>query len=64
MKPTYDNPLHMMEYLGGSFVKALVELYYRADQFNKPRVIAAFPEFFELYKKRYAEHLEHCKEEV
>jgi len=47
---TYDNPEHMMEAIGGGFVKALVELWYRADSKNKPRVRAAFPEYFEKYE--------------
>lgn len=53
----YDNAEHMMEVYGGGFVKALVELYYRADQHNKLRVRAAFPEIFENYEKMYQEHL-------
>ena len=58
MKTTYDNAYHMMEVLGGGFVKALVELYYRADSNNKPRVKSAFAEHFERYEKMYLEHLE------
>lgn len=52
----YDNAEHMMEVFGGSFVKALVNLWYRADSVNKPRVRAAFPEYFEKYERQYQEH--------
>ena len=52
----YDNAAHMMEVLGGSFVRALVNLYYMADSTNKPRVRAAFPEYFERYEAMYREH--------
>ena len=54
----YDNALHMMEVLGGSFVKALADLYYMADSTNKPRVRAAFPEYFERYEAMYRAHCE------
>ena len=52
----YDNAEHMMEELGGSFVKALVNLWYRADSTNKPRVRSAFPEYFAHYEAMYQEH--------
>lgn len=52
----YDNAEHIMEVQGGSFVKALVNLWYMADSANKPRVRAAFPEYFEKYEKQYQEH--------
>jgi hypothetical protein len=61
MKPTYDNALHLMEAIGGSFARALAELYYRADQNNKLRVRLAFPEIFARYESMYAEHLSHCE---
>ena len=51
--PYYDNAEHMMEVLGGSFVKALVALWYCADSTNKPRVRSAFPEHFERYEKLF-----------
>ncbi len=54
-KPHYDDAEHMMETLGGGFVKALVNLWYAADSSNKPRVRAAFPEYFERYKHLYTE---------
>lgn len=53
--PHYDNAEHMMEVLGGSFVKALVNLWYCADSTNKLRVRAAFPEYFERYEKMFNE---------
>lgn len=49
----YDNALHMMELQGGSFVRALAELYLRADAENKLRVRAAFADYFTEYKDRY-----------
>jgi len=54
-RPQYDNAEHMMEVLGGSFVKALVNLWYSADSSNKPRVRAAFPEYFERYENTFNE---------
>lgn len=51
--PKYDNAEHMMECLGGSFVKALVHLWYMADSANKPRVRAAFPEYFDRYERMF-----------
>lgn len=53
MNQEFDNALHLMEVQGGSFVKALVELYYRADSTKKPRVRAAFPEVFDEYERRF-----------
>ena len=46
----YDNAIHMMQDLGGSFVKALAELYLRADPENKRRAREAFPEYFARYE--------------
>ena len=57
----YDNALHMMEVLGGSFVKALADLYYMADSTNKLRVRAAFPEYFEKYEAMYRQHRDQVK---
>jgi len=53
--PQYDDSLHMMEVLGGSFVKALVDCYYAADSRNKARLLAAFPETFEKYENMFQE---------
>ena len=58
----YDNALHMMEEFGGSFIKALAHLYYMSDSSNKPRVRAAFPEYFECYEAMYRQHREQTKE--
>lgn len=33
----YDNAAHMMEVLGGSFVRSLIHCYYCADSNNKVR---------------------------
>lgn len=52
----YDDALHMMEVLGGSFVQALAHLYYVADSTNKPRVRDAFPEYFDRYERMFQEH--------
>lgn len=37
----FDDHYHLMEVQGGSFVKALVATYYRADAKNKARLLAA-----------------------
>ena len=52
----YDNGLHMMEELGGSFVKSLVNCYYCADSSNKAKLREAFAEYFERYDQMYKEH--------
>jgi hypothetical protein len=57
----YDNALHMMEVIGGSFVKALANLYYCADSNNKRRLLAAFPEYFEKYEAQYKAHVAQSK---
>lgn len=59
----FDNAEHMMEELGGGFVKALVDLWYKADSANKPRVRAAFPEYFERYEKMYQDSLKKAGEQ-
>lgn len=56
MSRIYDDHLHMMEVLGGGFVKSLAACYYRADSSNKPRLEAAFPEYFSKYRKMWEEH--------
>jgi hypothetical protein len=48
----------MMEIFGGGFVKALVDLWYRADSTNKQRLRAAFPEYFERYELMFKRHKE------
>jgi hypothetical protein len=57
MSRIYDDHLHIMEVQGGSFVKALAHLFCMADGKNKPRVRAAFPEYFEEYERRYRDHV-------
>lgn len=56
MSRQYDNGLHMMEVLGGSFVKALVNCYYCADSSNKVKLRIAFSEYFEKYELMFKEH--------
>ena len=51
----YENYLQLMRALGGDFAKALVECYYRADAGNRERLLAAFPEYFDRYKRMFAE---------
>lgn len=60
----YDDALHMMEVMGGSFVKALAHLYYMADSKNKPRVRAAFPEYFEKYEAMHRQHRDRIAQEI
>lgn len=55
-RPHFDNALHMMEVQGGSFVKSLAHCYYMADQSNRFRLVAAFPDWFGEYEKRFQEH--------
>lgn len=52
----YDNALHMMEVLGGSFVKSLADCYYCADSNNKVKLRIAFSEYFERYELMFKEH--------
>lgn len=49
-RATFDNAIHAMEVLGGSFVKSLAECYCRADTTNKQRLRDAFPEIFVKYE--------------
>lgn len=56
MSQQFDNALHMMEVQGGSFVKSLAHCYYMADQSNRARLVAAFPDWFGEYEKRFKEH--------
>jgi hypothetical protein len=56
MSRLYDNALHMMEEQGGSFVKALVNCYYRADSENKLILRIAFAHYFQDYERRFADH--------
>jgi hypothetical protein len=40
-----------MEKYGGSFVRALAQCFYRADDSNLIKLKRAFPEYWEEYKK-------------
>jgi len=56
MSRIYDDHLHMMEVMGGSFVKSLAACYYCADMSNKIRLEAAFPDYFNKYREMWKEH--------
>lgn len=60
--PQYDNAAHMMEVLGGSFVRSLIHCYYCADSNNKVKLREAFSEYFEKYERMFKEHK--AKEDV
>jgi len=47
--PSIYDTLERMELFGGGFVAKLVAAFKHADQRNKKRIIAAFPELFEEY---------------
>lgn len=51
----YDNALHMMEKIGGSFIRSLAECYYRADAGNRERLRQAFAHEFERYEQMFRE---------
>lgn len=53
--PHYDDALHMMERLGGSFVRSLADCYYRADPPNRVKLRSTFAEYFDKYERQYAE---------
>lgn len=53
MPKKYDDSLHMMEVLGGSFVKALAHCYLMADTANKKKLRAAFCDVFDRYEKMF-----------
>jgi hypothetical protein len=40
-----------MENMGGSFAAALALAYYRADGNNQARILGAFPDLFEKYRR-------------
>lgn len=56
MSRQYDNAAHMMEVLGGSFVRSLIHCYYCADSNNKVKLRIAFSEYFEKYERMFKEH--------
>jgi len=43
--------LAAMEIYGGSFIRALVELYNRADEENRDILEHAFADYFDVYRK-------------
>jgi hypothetical protein len=67
-KQIYDDALHVMEVQGGSFVKALANCYYMADQPNKAILRQAFAKYFDGYEARFSLYAEraatptHCSE--
>jgi hypothetical protein len=40
-----------MERMGGGFAAALAVAYYRADSDNKARIVGAWPDLFEKYRR-------------
>lgn len=52
----FDSALHMMEVIGGSFVRALADCYLHADAHNAKRLRDAFPEYFDRYERMFQEH--------
>ena len=53
MSQHFDDHIHMMERLGGSFVRSLASCYYAADSTNKARLLAAFPDYFGKYREQF-----------
>lgn len=53
MDRKYDNSLHMMEVLGGSFVKSLAHCYYMADPVNKRKLKETFAHYFDKYEAQF-----------
>ena len=51
----YDNALHMMEKIGGSFIRSLAKCYYRADENNRALLRQAFSHEFEKYERMHQE---------
>ena len=41
----------LMEKLGGGFASALAVAYFRADADNQARILAAWPDLFERYRR-------------
>ena len=41
----------LMEKIGGGFASALAVAYYRADSDNKARIVGAWPDLFEKYRR-------------
>lgn len=49
----YDDPLHMMELCGGSFVKSLEHCYCMADAKGRVKLREAFKEYFDEYERKF-----------
>ena len=60
--PHYDDALHMMTQIGGSFAKAIANAYYVADSGNRRILRTAFADLFEKYETQYQQHLNYVKE--
>jgi hypothetical protein len=60
--PHYDDALHMMTQIGGSFAKAIANAYYVADSGNRRTLVAAFKPLFDKYETAYQQHLNYVKE--
>jgi 2-oxo-4-hydroxy-4-carboxy--5-ureidoimidazoline (OHCU) decarboxylase len=43
--------VQVMERMGGGFASALAVAYYRADSDNRARILAAWPDLFEKYRR-------------
>jgi len=48
----------LMQRLGGGFAAALGTAYHRADAGNQARILGAFPELFERYRREAREENE------
>jgi len=60
--PHYDDSIHMMEKIGGSFAKAIAHAYYCADSGNRATLVAAFKPLFDKYETQFQQHLNYVKE--
>ncbi len=60
--PHYDDSIHMMEQIGGSFAKAIAHAYYMADSTNRRTLVTAFEPLFDRYEAQYQVHLQYVKE--
>lgn len=43
--------VQLMDRMGGGFASALAVAYYRADSDNRARILAAWPDLFEKYRR-------------
>lgn len=51
-----DSALHMMEKVGGSFIRSLAATYYCADDNNRARLRRAFAHEFERYERMFQQN--------